>query len=102
MASIPKKSSRNGAIAQGEYRRLILQFLASRRGSAETGEVLRYIELQFQEFFTNADYADQGKDMRWQNLAKWERKKMVGEGLLDDSERGVWSLTRAGWAAVES
>lgn len=32
----------------------------------------------------------------WENMIQWARKKLVDRGLIDNSVRGVWTLTQAG------
>jgi restriction system protein len=42
------------------------------------------------------------KTIRWENTAAWERYAMVQDGLLkDNSPRGIWELSDAGWNAIE-
>ena len=40
--------------------------------------------------------------VRWRNTAKWARNNMADEGLLDRSTRGVWAITDAGRAWMET
>jgi restriction endonuclease Mrr len=42
-----------------------------------------------------------GRAIRWENLASFERKKMVQEGLLADNTPRIWQITEAGRAYLQ-
>jgi restriction endonuclease Mrr len=38
---------------------------------------------------------------KWENMIRWARRKLVDRGYLDNSQRGVWTLTQKGLREVE-
>lgn len=79
----------------------IIKVLARRGGSAPAREVLDQIGEILADKLTERDYEIiKSGAVRWRNRAMWRRLRLVEAGLLrDDSPRGVWELTDAGWEA---
>jgi len=42
------------------------------------------------------------RTVRWRNTAQWARNNLADEGLLDRSTRGVWAISDAGRAWMET
>ena len=84
---------------QSEYRIPILEALLEMGGRGRVNDVLEKVEVNMKNRLTRVDYEKlpSGADVRWKNHAKWERLKMVKDGLLkEDSPRGVWETTDKG------
>nr|BAL53917.1 hypothetical conserved protein [uncultured prokaryote] len=89
---------------QSEYRVPILEALEELGGAGHVTQVLRIVYRKMKDRLTKDDLErlPSGGDYRWRNTAQWERKHMIGEGLLrDDSPKGVWEMTEAGRAYLE-
>ena len=98
-----RSSGRQQFLPQSAYRQPILRALARSGGEASVEDVLREVRKALEGRFSKADFEEMPStpEERWRNLARWERKNMVIEGLLDRaSPRGVWRLTEAGWHAA--
>ena len=76
----------------------ILQALADLGGSARTAQVIEKVEQYLKPHFKPEDYETVSDgNPRWQVAARFERQKMVYEGLLsDNSPRGIWEITEKG------
>lgn len=77
----------------------LLDCLRALGGSAKPQEVSRWIahELQLSREITEATIKSGAN--RFHNQVQWARQYLVWEGLLDDSRRGIWTLTPLGWKA---
>jgi|SRR5919108_2396992 hypothetical protein len=86
------------------YDRPILEVLARRRGSAPVNEVLDKVGEMLADRLTDRDHEIlESGAVRWRNRAMWRRLRLVEAGLLrDDSRRGIWELSDAGWNEVRS
>lgn len=75
----------------------LLDCLRAVGGSARPREVSNWIarELKLPPSMTEVPLKS-GAD-RFHNQVQWARQYLVWEGLLDDSKRGVWTLTPLGW-----
>ncbi|MEW9622771.1 restriction endonuclease [Rhodanobacter geophilus] len=75
----------------------LLDCLRALGGSARPQEVSRWIahELQLSREITEATIKSGAN--RFHNQVQWARQYLVWEGLLDDSRRGIWTLTPLGW-----
>ncbi|WP_374202476.1 winged helix-turn-helix domain-containing protein [Nocardioides sp. CFH 31398] len=83
---------------QSEFRPVILDILRERGGRLSVEELTSELESRMQDAFTDGDYGlVDNNEVRWRNAVRWERKKMVDEGLIMPSrERGVWELSAKG------
>ena len=85
---------------QADFRIPILIALEVLGGSAYRREVLAKVGEMLAGILTEADWQlvdSKSKQVYWQNLASWERKKMIADGLLAvDSPFGKWELTEKG------
>lgn len=81
------------------YDEPILTVLARHGGSAPANTVLDEVGGIVREQLTEVDKQPVKSGMvRWRNRAMWRRYALVGQGLLrDNSPRGLWELTEAGW-----
>ena len=100
----PKDERRRGPrTVEGEFRRPLLEALTELGGRAPTHEVLHIVERKMKLRLTSTDYQElRAGEVRWRNTAKWERKYMKDEGLLNGTSRkGLWELTAKGTAELE-
>jgi restriction system protein len=84
---------------------VILQVLAEMGGSGATADVVDRVGERMKDRLTEVDYErlpSSPHDLRWRNTAQWARFQLVQRGLLkDDSRRGTWELSEAGFHEVE-
>lgn len=75
----------------------LLDCLRAVGGSAKPKEVSAWVarELNLPAEITQATIKSGAN--RFHNQVQWARQYLVWEGLLDDSKRGVWTLTPLGW-----
>jgi len=75
----------------------LLDCLRALGGSARPKEVSNWIarELRLPPEITEATIKSGAN--RFHNQVQWARQYLVWEGLLDDSKRGVWTLSPLGW-----
>lgn len=75
----------------------LLDCLRALGGSAKPHEVSRWIahELRLPPEVTEATIKSGAN--RFHNQVQWARQYLVWQGLLDDSKRGVWTLSPLGW-----
>lgn len=100
-APAPRRSQPNRAQAsvitpQSSYRRHIIAALEGTGGRARSADVLAEVERQMvaDGELKPADHETvANNEPRWRNLARWERKEMVADGILSSSSRhGWWEL----------
>jgi negative regulator of replication initiation len=99
LQAVPRTPPQGDRTPQRAFRVPILRALSELGGQAETRVVLRMVEERLGQLLTPTDRQTlkDRRVARWQNLAEWERKKMVGDGLLaSDSPRGIWRMTEGG------
>ncbi len=79
-------------------RRPILQALTEMGGPCLTDDVMKRVEEIMKPHFEQSDYErHRSGEPRWRNSARWERQRMVEEGLLKkDSRRGYWEISEKG------
>ena len=77
----------------------LLDCLRAVGGSAKPKEVSASIarELKLTPAITESDLKSGAN--RFHNQVQWARQYLVWQGLIDDSKRGVWTLTPLGWKA---
>jgi restriction system protein len=75
----------------------LLDCLRAVGGSARPKEVSNWIarELNLPPELTEATIKSGAN--RFHNQVQWARQYLVWEGLLDDSKRGIWTLSPLGW-----
>jgi restriction system protein len=75
----------------------LLNCLRALGGSAKPQEVSRWIarELRLSPKVTEATIKSGAN--RFHNQVQWARQYLVWQGLLDDSRRGIWTLSPLGW-----
>lgn len=98
-AKVKKVRVRGRYMPTRVYWPAILQALVDLGGSARTAQVIEKIEKYLKPHFKPEDYelVSDGRSIRWQVSARFERQKMVYEGLLSDtSPRGIWEITEKG------
>ncbi|MEV1143474.1 winged helix-turn-helix domain-containing protein [Micromonospora sp. NPDC049799] len=90
-----------GLTPQKAFRGYILVILQEAGGRQEADKLLAELERRMEHTFLEGDYRIlDGREVRWRNAARWERKDMVDDGLIKRSEnRGVWELTSEGMNA---
>jgi hypothetical protein len=98
------RRARSGTIlSRFEYDLPILTALARRGGAAPMNEVLDEVGEILTDRLTELDKQPvRSGEIRWRNRAMWRRLRLVKSGLLEeDSPRGVWELSEAGWERVK-
>jgi hypothetical protein len=98
------RRARTGTIlSRFEYDVPILTALARRGGSAPMNEVVDDVGEMLAERLTELDKQPvRSGEIRWRNRAMWRRLRLVKSGLLkEDSPRGIWELSEAGWERVK-
>jgi restriction system protein len=75
----------------------LLDCLRAVGGSAKPKEVSQWIarELRLEPPITESNLKSGAN--RFHNQVQWARQYLVWQGLVDDSKRGVWTLTPLGW-----
>jgi restriction system protein len=89
--------SRKGAAEFAQWMGPLLDGLRALGGSARPQEVSSWIarELKLPPAVTESTLKSGGS--RFHNQVQWARQYLVWEGLLDDSRRGIWTLSPLGW-----
>jgi hypothetical protein len=100
--SAEKGSAPSGAMLtpQTTFRLPIIRILGEMDGRGRVSDVLHQVGQRMKSQLTRKDYelVPSGGDVQWRNRARWERKKMITDGLLkEDSPHGWWELTQEGW-----
>lgn len=86
--------------AQAEFVRWmgpLLDCLRALGGSAKPKEVSGWIARQLKLPSTVTESALKSGASRFHNQVQWARQYLVWQGLIDDSKRGIWTLTPLGW-----
>ena len=80
----------------------ILRVLDRLGGSSPSREALRLVTKEFPDI-TDEDTALTRKkgDSLWKNRVEWGRMHLVRVGYIDNSQRGIWTLTEAGREAAQ-
>ncbi len=88
-----------------DFRVPILQALVTLGGRAHCQKVFKKLEETIGHHFSKADrqtMPSNDSEIRWVNAARWERLKMVKEGLLaSNSNYGIWEITAKGRQVLE-
>ena len=90
------KKWRSQATPRSTLRKYIQKVLEENNGSAREDEVFDYIESHLDSRFTPADLSRPGgKNLKWQNNTRRERKAMIKEGVLTEDSKGkTWTLNQ--------
>lgn len=89
--------------SQSEIRLVLLDVLAAAGGRARPAQVYPLVTARFQlEPADLARLTTDGRTSLWTNRIQFVRQSLVGEGLIDCSERGIWQLTDAGRKAART
>ena len=101
-----RKSVRGKKTPQHEFRRPILQVLKRLNNTAPRIVVLKNVEKLLKDKLTQYDKSDiKTGAIRWERSAEFEIRVMREEGILkpvNETERGIWSLTEIGQKLAES
>lgn len=87
---------RSQATPRSTLRKQILTALREYGGSARETQIFESIEKQYGNHFTPADLSRPGgKNLRWQNNVRRERRAMIEEGILTNDSKGkTWTLAK--------
>jgi len=77
----------------------LLDCLKTLGGAAKPREVTAWIAENLHVSETKQAETLKSGDDRFHNQVAWARQYLVWEGLLDNSRRGIWTLTENGWKA---
>ncbi len=101
----PTRLKRGLRTPEERFRGPLLEVLAELGGSGTAKEVTDRVGERMRDELNEYDLLPVGSmpnNPRWRNTVAWCRVTLVREGLLrDDSPRGRWELTDAGWREVE-
>jgi len=75
---------------------LLLDALRALGGSAESRDVIDWIASKVNVPAEERERRNKHNVLRFDNQVHWARQYLVWEGLLDNSRRGVWTLSQAG------
>ncbi|MEJ7745921.1 MAG: restriction endonuclease [Luteimonas sp.] len=81
----------------GRWLRPILDCLRTTGGSAKPKEVSAWIQRELNLPAAVTETITKTGVNRFYNQVAWARQFLVWQGLIDDSKRGVWTLTPLGW-----
>jgi hypothetical protein len=96
-----RRGSVIGRTQDREFRQAILQTLVEMGGSGKTGEILDRVGEKLASRLTPTDYQSlMTGEVRWRNTAKFERKHLLHEGLLEPSTHGIWTISKEGRRAL--
>ena len=88
---------------ESAFRIPILQALVELGGRGSVFEVLKSVQRRLEGTLKPDDFKNvKSGEVRWENTAKWERKHLVDDKLLDSNSRhGVWAITSLGREHLE-
>ena len=91
-------------VPEGAFREPLMEVIYERGGSAQGRDLYPALRERMKRYLTPRDFDRMNAgDDRWRKSVKVVRDHLVQEGKLrDDSPRGVWALSDAGLALVES
>ena len=97
------RPGRGGRIALEELRQPLMESIYEMGGSVRAGVLRPVLREHLSSRLTAVDLEPLASgEERWWSAIRWERHKLVEEGLLrSDSERGTWELSEKGASVVE-
>ena len=95
---------RSRDVSAKAFREPLMEVIYERGGSAQGRDLYPALRERMKRYLTPGDFDRMNAgDDRWRKSVKAVRDHLVQEGKLrDDSPRGVWALSDAGLAQVES
>ena len=101
---VPRSGDHASGLPEETVREPLMDVIYERGGSASGREVYPALRERVKRYMTPGDFDRiSAGDDRWRSTVKSAREDLVQEGYLrDDSPRGVWALSDAGVALVES
>ena len=98
------RSERSMKLPEGAVREPLLEVIYERGGSARGRDLYPALRERMRRYMTPRDFDRiQSGDEGWRKSVSKSREHLVREGYLrGDSPRGVWALSDAGAALVES
>jgi len=78
------------------YFQLIIDALRELGGSARPAEVVEFISSKYDISDEDVNTLLKGGQSRFENQVNWARFYLTQAGILDSSQRGVWTLTEKG------
>ena len=98
------QEDRSPELPEGTIREPLMEVIYERGGSAQGRELYPALRERMKRYLTPRDFHRMNAgDDKWRKSVKAVRDHLVQEGALrDDSPRGVWTLSEAGLALVES
>ena len=104
MGPVPRSSDHAPGLPEETVREPLMDVIYERGGRASGRDLYPALRERMKRYMTPGDFdrISSGDD-RWRSTVKSAREDLVQEGYLrDDSPRGVWALSDAGVALVES
>ena len=101
---VPRSGDHAPGLREETVREPLMDVIYERGGSASGREVYPALRERVKRYMTPGDFDRiSAGDDRWRSTVKSAREDLVQEGYLrDDSPRGVWALSDAGVALVQS
>ena len=98
------QGDRSPELPEGTIREPLMEVIYERGGSTQGRDLYPALRERMKRYLTPRDFDRMNTgDDRWRKSVKAVRDHLVQEGALrDDSPRGVWALSDAGRAQVES
>ncbi len=104
MGPVPRSGDHAPGLPEETVREPLMDVIYERGGRASGRDLYPALRERMKHYMTPGDFdrISSGDD-RWRSTVKSAREDLVQEGYLrDDSPRGVWALSDAGVALVES
>lgn len=89
--------SKQGNAEFVQWMRPLLDGLRALGGSARPREVISWIARELNLPPSVTEVINKSGPNRFQNQVHWARLYLVWEGLLEDGQRGIWTLSSLGW-----
>lgn len=88
---------------ESAFRIPILQVLVELKGRGSVPDILKRVQQRLEGRLKPDDFKNlKSGEVRWENTAKWERKHLIDDGLLEsNSGYGVWVITSQGRKYLE-
>ena len=83
----------------------ILKTLVKHGGRIESSIVVQEVKEMVRDKIIPSDHelVDSGVDIRWRNVIRWGRKRLVEDGLMKkNSPRGLWEISEEGGRFLHS
>lgn len=94
-----RQDRRMALTSHSVLRELLIRALFESGGSASRADVLSAMTSAFGAYWTAEDKESPPSrpgDEKWRNRTSWQRVRLIEDGLLNQQDDGIWSLSPAG------